>query len=84
MWDNFPILYFTKGRIKHESCGDSVNIYVNGKCVFRMIKVDGNLNNMRGRRCPLAIWDDSISSEEVEHIKTITGFAFNYEGRKNE
>lgn len=84
MWDNFPILYFTKGNIKYENGTDGLNIYVNGKCVFKMLKVKNGIT-MRGFRSPLAIYDDSIDPEDVEcAIKPKSGSIFKYEGRKNE
>lgn len=79
MWDNFPILYFTKGRIKSKSCESHVDIYVNEKCVFRIIKTSGNLDNVRGYRCPIAIVDNSINSEEFEYaIKPRSGYIFEH------
>ena len=79
MWDNFPILFFTKGRIKYEARENFVNIYINEKCVFKIIKAKGNLNEVRGYRCPLAIIDDSIDLENIEYsIKPISGSIFKY------
>lgn len=82
MWDNFPILYFTKGNIKYENEADGLNIYVNGKCVFKMLKVKNSIT-MRGFRSPLAIYDNSIDSEDIDEIKARSALTFKYEG-KNE
>jgi len=84
MWDNFPILFFTKkkNRVNYYTHKDGIDICIDGKCVFRMIYVHSNIM-MRGIRSPLAIYDNSINSEDIDEIKARSALTFKYEG-KNE
>ena len=67
MWDNFPIMCFTKNKLKYKARENELEVYINDKCALKIMQCFNG--NIRGFRTPLAIvFDSDINPQDLETI----------------